>query len=121
MNALLAALAAAEEQARPKISREGQLARLLEAAPRYVSDEVPFELGDVITPRADAAMSGAGEPHVVIAIRHAAPYHFATDMVGSNGFGARMNVRVLCFSPAGSICAYWVEAADFEPYTGEAA
>ena|SRR5215207_5360053 len=106
-----------DEPETPAISKEGQVARLREAWLRYVETQLPFRVGDWVTPRADAGVKGDGAPHVVIETRPGAEPCFEGAHAASCLFGARFNIRVLSIQD-GDVVAHWGEAAWYEPYTG---
>lgn len=120
-NPLAALLASAMHDADegPAILPEAAIHRLREAAPRFTAP-VPFVVGDLVTPRSDSPIKGAGNPHLVIETRPGAEPFFGALSPGSPDFGMRLNVRVITIS-GGDVCAYWGDAADYEIYTGEAA
>lgn len=104
-----------EERARPL--HEAQIMRLREAAGRFTLD-IPFAVGDLVTPRRDAPYKGAGEPHLVIATDDRAPYRFEGHPDTAT-YGARPQIRVLYLSVAGDdevVIPHWGEAAFYEPY-----
>lgn len=101
-----------------RLDPEAQLMRLREAAPRFIPVDgrqpLPFSVGDIVTPRTDSNVKGDGNPHIVVEANPEAAPSWHAD-VGSPEFGARFNMRVLCIM-GGDIAAFWVEAANFEPY-----
>lgn len=113
--AAIGALGADDDRERvPSISAEGQIARLLERLEVYKAS-CPFKVGDVVTPRADSSVKGAGLPHVVADILEKPFYNFSGDF-GSNAFGRRVDVRVICFHN-GNILPHWCESWEFERYS----
>lgn len=109
----LAMLLGAAEENRP--SHEGQIVRLREAAELYAAP-VQFEVNQLVTPRKDAPVTMAGEPHLVLAVRPGAGYDFLAGKKGETGYGSRPQVRVLCLHSGGYIVPFWGEAAHYEPY-----
>ena len=93
-----------------------QVARLMEAAQRFVTVPV-FRIGDLVTPIADSDFRGAGQPHIVIAERYDDPLVSMSEPAGSSTFGTPMQIRVLCMV-GDSMVTHWVEASQFERYTG---
>jgi hypothetical protein len=70
MESLMELMQAAREYAEEEeetILHEAAIARLREAADRYNAIN-PYEIGDIITPRADAPMKGVGQPHLVVKV-----------------------------------------------------
>lgn len=103
----------------PKLLPEAVVMRLRERAALYAASGkgCPFNVGDLVTPRADSACRGSGEPHIVVEVR--TPFEPTWLGDHGNGHGARLDTRVLCMASDGSsIAAFWVESWDFEPYTG---
>ena len=92
---------------------EAAVMRLKEAYPRYTSKN-PFEAGDLVTPVKGSNVKGAGNPHLVVEVFDPIVKMFEA---GSNG-NAPLDMRVICITPNDNISAYYVEHADFEPYTG---
>lgn len=115
---LMEALARAsreEDDERPRILPEAAIMRLKEAAGRYAAGN-PFKVGDIITPRPDASVRGAGRPHVVIATR-SDPQPVWTNEPGSNGYGICCDIRVLCFARhSDDVVAHWCESREFQPF-----
>jgi hypothetical protein len=107
----------AQNEAPPKIDLQAAIMRLKEIAARHLeADQGPrFEVGDVITPAADASIKGAGEPHIVVSVKKA-EHNFSTGEPGGSHYGPRYDTRVVCFVPSGLIAAYWVESAEFVPW-----
>lgn len=97
----------------PKILPEAAIERLREYAQRYRTP-CPFEPGDLVTPRKDAPIRGAGQPHIVLEVRRDADLCFAGEP-GTTGFGMRfeMRVAILC---GDHIAAHWVEHHGFRAY-----
>lgn len=104
-----------EAEGKPELSRPVQVARLRDAAPRYI-DQPRFKVGDLVTPRAEAPLRGHGDPMIVIETRYDDP-HVSFEKVGSSGFGRPHHIRILRME-GDTVCAHWDEAADLEPYTG---
>jgi hypothetical protein len=106
-----------------RLSHEVQFMRLREASERYINPQV-FEVGQLVTPRAESTNKWVGEPHLVIdtnysgePVWHGEPH--------SHGFGMRPEVRVLVMvashngdkKRAHLMTTFWGESADYEPYT----
>jgi hypothetical protein len=98
---------------RPRLDPEVAVFRLREAAARFAAP-VPFKVGDLVTVRRDAPLTGSGEPQIVIEVRPDADLDWAGEH-GSWSFGSRNQVRALRFI-SGDICPCWVEAAHLEPW-----
>jgi hypothetical protein len=75
MTSLMELMQAAGEYAEEEetILPEAAIARLREAADRYNAIN-PFEVGDIITPRADAPVIGTGQPHLVVKVSKAGDF-----------------------------------------------
>jgi hypothetical protein len=99
-----------------KIDPRAAIMRLKKTAARHLeADKGPrFKVGAVVTPTADASLKGAGEPHVVVAVKKT-EHNFSMGEPGSSAYGPRYDMRVVCFIPEG-IAAYWVESAEFVPW-----
>lgn len=98
---------------------EAQVATLLEVVERYRSP-CPFQVGDIVTPRAGYLYTGAGTPFVVLEVA-AHPAIAEEGNAGSPTFRARMDVRVAGrHVGTGDICAWWQESWMLEAYTGGA-
>jgi hypothetical protein len=86
---------------------------VLRAAQERYAAPNPFRPGDVVTPRALTSMKGIGEPHVVLEVGE--PRGQPAQDSTSSAFGARYDVRVVCFV-GGHVCAFWLESWTLEPY-----
>ncbi|MCJ2015584.1 hypothetical protein [Methylobacterium sp. J-076] len=103
------------------------LKRITGAVERY-AEWPPFSVGDLVTPRANSAMKGAGEPHAVVEIlddtggRNSAVFvrsaQISPEQTYSNAYGRILNMRVIR-SIDSHVAAHLVEAADFEAWTPE--
>lgn len=94
---------------------------LVEHAQRYAEfmKGCPFKAGELVTPRKDGDVRGAGDPHIVLEVRSTPEPHF-TDDPSSNDSGKRMDMRVSSFVGS-KIIPHWVESLQFEPYSAPAA
>ena len=113
--ALLAGMSAMkDDDDKPTILPEAAIMRLREFAAIYA--EFPsFKPGDIVTPRKDGTLRGAGEPNIVLEVAmHATPL-FDAGQDGSASQRRRPQVRVarIC---GDSIACFWVEAHEIEPY-----
>jgi hypothetical protein len=108
----------AEADETPKIDTQAAIMRLKEVAARHLeADKGPrFEVGDIITPAADALIKGAGEPHIVISVRKTEHNFSPEGHPGTQTYGPRYDTRIVCFTPKGDVGAYWVESAEFIPW-----
>lgn len=92
---------------------------LIEVDPReqaaFYGRHLPFEIGDLVTPRKGTKMKDAGDAHIVIATREEAEHDLTLSSVGSINHGNRFDMRVLCWTPGG-YAPFWVESADFEAW-----
>lgn len=104
-----------EERAKPRILPEAAIARLRELLPAYTTARAPYQVGDVVTPRRDSAMKQTGEPHLVVAVLDEPVYRFDHGEVSSNGFGQRLDMRVIHINGE-RVFAHWVESSDVVPY-----
>lgn len=116
----LFAEAARESHSGPPILPEAAIMRLREFAEQYHQPN-PFKVGDLVTPRPDADLKGAGIPHIVVEVRdHAEPL-----FIGDNGdasFGRKIEIRIAHIdSGRGIVFTHWAESHRFEPYTLPAA
>jgi len=106
-------------------SHRAQVEWLISTFKRYAAG-CAFAPGDLITPRADSNLEGAGLPHIVLDV--VAPDQAKPRMTGDPNdasFGARIDVRYarLVSAPAGEtmVIAFWEESWKFEPYRGPTA
>lgn len=113
---LAAAMSGRMRNDEPGLSKVGQVRRLQEFLTRYQAPN-PFKVGDLVTPRTDANMKAAGEPHVVVDLRDV-PIFSASDDSSSCQYGRHLNVRTARFTTTGIVC-FWGEHFDYEPYTGD--
>lgn len=101
---------------------EAIVARLREAQERWTSSKVPFEVGDLVTPRSDAPLKNIGDPHLVIAVDHNARPDFSSGgEPGSFSYGRLNQIRVLSVlgdKKSDLLAAFWNEAAFYERYDG---
>jgi hypothetical protein len=102
-----------KERDRPRPPHEAQVAALRELYAAYGRN--PFKPGDLVTMREAAPLHGAGEPHIVLEVRDAP----APDFSLKDHFGARYDVRVLCYSSTGCYFPIWVESWMIEPYAAK--
>jgi len=103
------------------------LHRITDAVELYASWPT-FSVGDLVTPRTDSTMKGAGEPHAVVEILDSpdsgnSPIFLRSpgtmpEQTASNSFGRILNMRVVR-SADGMVAAFMVEAAEFERWTPE--
>ncbi|WP_051949290.1 hypothetical protein [Methylosinus sp. PW1] len=113
-------LAGANKSTSPSILPEAAIARLREAGERYAVGNL-FRIGDIVTPRKDSDVKGAGDPHVVIETKDSSKAEFAfVGAPGSNTFGQRLDLRVLHISND-RIVPHWVESWQFEWWTEQTA
>ena len=77
----------------------------------------PSENGGFLGLASKGPVKGAGNPHLVVEVFDPIVKMFAA---GSNG-NAPLDMRVICILPNDKIGAYYMEHADFEPYTGHSA
>ena len=73
------------------------------------------KLDELVTPVAGGGLHGAGAPHLVIETRPGG-FDFRIGEVNEPDFGTIPDLRVICFSPAGNLRAYWVRSEAFESY-----
>lgn len=127
MNAqeLLGALGVDPDEMRPAHLPipEAQVATLREVYERYANG-CQFKPGDLVTPRNNYSLRGAGLPHVVLEVRtpgEAVRTFDAPDPMdtSSQRYGARLDIRVASFhDQGGQVGAWWGESWQYEPYTG---
>jgi len=121
LDAIAGAARTKAEAEAPKRTVAEDIAALEAAAERYVAP-CPFKPRDLVTPRADGSMKGAGRPHIVLEVIGEAPCCIepvANGNPSSPDFGKRLDMRVAetCACGHGEISAYWVESWEFERYT----
>lgn len=95
---------------------EAQIMELKALQQRYAAP-CPYVSGDLVTPRGNCNVKGAGLPHIVLEVGR--PSEAAEpESTASNGYGRRIDMRVACYSERkASIAAFWVESFEFEPYS----
>lgn len=93
---------------------------LREIAAAYAAP-CPFKAGDIVTPRRNYNIKGAGEPHVVLEVITRPDPNFGAAKspveTSSHAYGARRDVRIACEN-GGHIAAFWMESWTLEPYRG---
>lgn len=99
------------------IGNDAQVMRLKEYAERY-DEPCPYKVGDIVTPRSDVCLRGAGNPHVVLEVRKT-PIHNFTDRPGTIDYGTRHDMRVAFFVDNDDIVTLWQESHMYEPYEGD--
>ena len=105
-----------EDEAQPRMSHIGQVARLQEFAAVYATGN-PFRIGDLVTPRKGGNIRNSGEPHIVVEVREAEPYFEGS--CTSVSFGKRLTIRVAqIVNEVGAVC-FWNEHHEYEPYLGD--
>ena len=109
------------DESAPRPLPEAVIATLREHAANYMAP-CPFKPGDLVTVRRGVGIRGAGEPAVVLETL-AEPVFTAVTTAnndwGSNGFGARLNVRMLSLSDDNEdVTPHWIEHWRLEAYTG---
>lgn len=106
------------KQAKPyndlTIAGEAQVMRLKEFADRY-AEPCPYKVGDIVTPRPDVCLRGAGNPHMVIEVRET-PIRDFTGRPGTQDYGTRHDMRVAFFVDNEDIVTLWQESHMYEPY-----
>jgi hypothetical protein len=103
-----------------RVSPMGQVARLREAAERFTDGKVPFSVGQFVTSRPDSPINNQhGDPALVIEVFHDAERNF-NNYVPELPTGYRPNMVILVLV-GDFIAPVFVDAAFFEPYTGEGA
>lgn len=107
----------------PKLSilPEAAIERLREAHAVYGVQR--FHPGDLVTPRADGPLRGAGDPHLVLETNYGAePTWMARSIsdLGSNRYGNRLDLRCLSLTQerdgTQTLTAHWNEAWLFVPW-----
>ena len=99
---------------------EAQMARLRDVLERYRAPN-PFQVGDFVTPRAEAGIYGAGTPHIVLErLDRGEPSFTGVDTAGCR-HGMRYDMRVACITATGVVGAWWQESYEFELWTPPAA
>lgn len=105
---------------RPRISHEGQIARMRDMADRYTREN-PFKVGDLVTPRKDGYTKGAGKPHLVIETRKTDfGYDPRIGKIGTPEHGNTPDMRVLSLYEDRACLAFWFCSSEFNSYVGEA-
>lgn len=124
LSQILAAASKGEGRPKPPESPPEVLSiTLRETAASYVAP-CPFKPGELVTPRANSDLIGAGRPQIVLEvletpIRNLQPLG-EQGGIASHLFGSRLNIRIARESH-GEIIANWTESWKLEPYTGPGA
>lgn len=111
-----------EKRPAPPID-EAQIAELREIADRY-RRPCPFEVGDLVMPRANSPIFPKDRPWLVVSVRVHAPYVFGgNEAPSSMAFGNKVDFRAIVLSghDNGSYVAFWNESWQFEPYVAKTA
>ena len=118
MTSILEMLAqrASDDNAKPRMSKIGQVARLREFAALYSAPN-PFKVGDLVTPRANSPIKDAGDPHLVVEVLDTPRWVYEGTPYSST-FGLRMTIRIAQVGDHGAAC-YWGEHHNYELYTGD--
>jgi len=103
------------EDYRVTIDKEVQAMELAEFARGY---RQRFQVGQYITPKPNTGTKGAGLPHLVVEVNPNAEPVFLQDGNGSMRNGRRNEIRVATYVDDETITMFWVEAVDYEPWTG---
>lgn len=105
---------AQQEKVFTATEKEAMLMDMQELSKAYIKG-CPFEVGDVVTPRANCNMRGEGLPHIVVAVNKDAEPHFHGD-VGYSNNGAVLDIRVMNKANGDQFICHWVESYQFIPY-----
>lgn len=97
------------------ITSDAQIMRLKEFADRY-NDPCPFKTGDIITPRPDVCLRGAGNPHVVLEVRKTPIHNFTDARPGTIDYGTRHDIRVAFFVDNDDMVTLWQESHMYEEW-----
>ena len=89
---------------------EAQVMRLREALERALGGN-PFAVGDLVSPRPDATLGGAGDPHVVMETMASIMPSFRTDACCSE---KRLDMRVAYIDRRGDLRTHWAESFEWE-------
>lgn len=92
---------------------EAAVASLRETCDRYVAG-CPFAVGDLVTPRKDFNMKGAGDPQIVVEVAATPIRPFDGDH-GSHAFGPRLDIRFATIA-RGDLIMFWCESWQYEAY-----
>lgn len=97
---------------------EAIIARMREALDRH-KGPCPYSVGEVITPRSDAAVPKSlhGKPAVVVEVLRTPQYSWGVSEPDSPDHGKRLTIRVLVHLQTASldmIAPIWFDHADFE-------
>lgn len=110
-----------EDDDRPDIADCGKVELLQDLFKRYsltLNNGCRFSPGDLVTPRRNSNVKGAGEPHIVLEVRNRPEPTFVGDNAVSSAFGVRQDIRVSCYNKgSGSLALYWAESFEFEPWS----
>lgn len=108
----------AKRRSRP-LSFDVVVERLKELVVAY-SPECPFKVGQLVTPRADGALKGAGEPHIVVEIADDFERFSNKESPSYMSHGYRPTVRTISYSINDlTYTAFWNEHGEFREWTDE--
>lgn len=123
MERLLARLGDDEDDtpAKPRPCHEAQIMELEQAARDYAAGAGRFKIGDLVTPKTNTGIVGAGEPRIVVALRPDTDHDMSHDEStepGAQIFGARWDIRTVAIHNTRDhdIAAHWCESWQLEPY-----
>ena len=109
--------AARDRSDKPDILPEAAVAEL-QLTYQAFSRPNPYRPADLVTPRSNAGVRGAGKPHIVLEILDEPRRLWIADGVRevlSSGFGTLVDMRVAEISDTG-VSAFWVESWRFDTY-----
>lgn len=113
MEMMAEAMAGHEDDDGPGILPEAAIERMKEAASRLHAP-IPFNIGDIVTPRKDAPVRGAGQPYMVIAVDENAPIYRGDP--GTWEYATKWNVLILTIT-RDHVVPYAVAHWMLEPYS----
>lgn len=113
-------LADRDEEKKPSILPEAKVMELRAALERYERLNCQFNIGDLVTPRANSPLHGAGDPHIIAEIFYD-PLRISDGNAGKFGCHGKYDVRIIAASEDGTIIPFMAESWMLEPYTGEGA
>lgn len=85
---------------------------------RCLTEDV-FKPGDLVTPRPEANLKGAGQPHIILEINRQAP-QFNGATPGGTTWGRKPEIRVMAMYGE-TFAIFWCEMHEYEAWKGNIA
>lgn len=109
-----------DEEKKSSILPEAKIMELRAALERYERLSCQFKVGDLVTPRANSPLVGAGNPHIIAEVFYN-PVRFSNGDASKFGCHGKYDVRIITVHDDGDVIPFMAESWMLEPYTGEGA